>query len=128
MEEERLKRLKNLKYYDVDIKECQNYKLLQKIFAFFGFCAQWYFGDIEANKDKDKVEFIRDKVTIFAGHYTQIFLRSGGFELRPKSINYASMSTEERAKFYSSIINAALKHVFNNCDEQNTLNRLTNFF
>lgn len=126
---ERVKKLENNKFYIVDIKESQNYKLHQKMFAFFGFCADWYFGDSEAHKDKEKVEWMREKMTIFAGHYTQIFLRDGErFELKAKSINYETMDAEQRREFYSELIDAALKKVFNNCDDQNIINRLVGFF
>lgn len=129
MEFERISKLENNKVYSVDIKENQNYRLHQKMFAFFGFCADWYFGDSEAHKDKDKVEWMREKVTIFAGHYTQIFLRDGErFELRAKSISYESLDPEQRREFYNKLINAALKHVFNNCNDEIIINRLAGFF
>ena len=124
----RMERLAINKHYSVNIKENQNYQLHKKIFAFFGFCANWYFGDCDAHLDKDKVEFMRDKLTIFAGHYAQIFLRDGGFELRAKSINYASMTPEDRSCFYKKIVDVALERVFNNCNDENMINRLISFF
>lgn len=125
---ERFKKLKNDKFYIVDVKESHNYKVLQKIFEFFKFCTNHYFGDSEAYRDKEKMKFIKDKMSIFVGHYTQIFLRSGGFEIRPKSISYDQMTPEERSNYLDKLPNAAAKHIFNDCTDEATLNRLYSFF
>lgn len=126
VDEEQLRILENFKHYKVVVTLDQNYNLHKKIFAFFKFCAQYYYGDI--NVTKDQIELTRAKVTMFAGYVTQTFLPDGlRFELKPKSISYVKMSPEERSVFYKNIINAALEKVFHNADEL-TLNELIGFF
>lgn len=124
--EEKLKKLKNCDFYEVNVKLNHNYKLLQKIHVFFKFCCQNYYGD--ENVTEDQIILVKNKLLIFAGYYKQVFLRDGvRFELVPKSISYASMTPEERDKCYNQLVNAALKHVFNTYDE-NTFNKLMSFF
>ena len=37
-----------------DVKLNNNYRLHQKVFGFFGFCTNYYYGDMEASKNKYK--------------------------------------------------------------------------
>ncbi len=123
--EQQMLKVKNHQLYTVDIKLNQNYMLHKKIFGFFKFCAQNYYGDRDVTQDQ--VEFTRKKVTMAAGYYKQIFYPDGKrFELIPKSISYEKLSPEERGEFYKKIVNAAMKNVFHKADEE-TFNRLMNY-
>ena len=109
-----------------DIKVNQNYKLHRKMFAFFKYCTQHYYGDIEVTQDQ--VEFTRAKLLMSAGYVKQIFYPDGKrFELKPQSMSYEKMTPEERGECYKKIIDAALKRVFHSADE-NTYNQLMSFF
>lgn len=124
--EEQLRTLKNYKHYKVSITLDQDYELHKKIFAFFTYCTQFYFSDMHVTTDQ--VELTRGKLTMAAGYVTQTFLPDGKrFELTPKSISYAKMPPEERAVFYSNLINSALKNVFHSADEDE-YNKLMSFF
>jgi len=125
---EKLTKLANGEEYEVDIKLKQNGKLHRKIMLFFSFCTQHYYGDSEAHKDKYQYDYVRKKLTIIAGYHRQVFNRDGGFEVVALSLSYEKMSPEERSDFYSRIINAALKRVFDRTTNKNTLNQLYNFF
>lgn len=124
--EQQLLTIKNHSHYTVDIKLNQSYKLHCKIFAFFKFCAQHYYGDKDVTKDQ--VELTRSKITMSAGYVKQIFLPDGvRFELKPVSISYGKMKPEEKVIFYKNIVNAAMKNVFHTTDE-NTFNQLMEYF
>ncbi len=125
---EKMTKLSNGELYQVDIKIKQNGKLHGKIFAFFAFCTQHYYGDIDAHKDEYQLSYVREKLTIIAGYHRQIFNRDGGFEIKARSLSYDKMSPEERSDFYKRIINAAIKRVFDRTTDQNVLNQLYNFF
>ena len=126
---DKLTKLTNWEEYKVDIKLKQNGKLHRKIFVFFAFCTQYYYGDSEAHKDEYKLKYVRDKLTVIAGYYRQVFSRDGSsFELIPLSLKYEKMSPEERSDFYNRIINAAIKRVFDRTTDPNVLNQLYNFF
>jgi len=112
-----------------DVKLNQNYKLHAKIFAFFSFCTNYYYGDMEASKDAHSVEFVRRKLTVIAGYYKQVFARDGvTFELMPLSLKYESMEPEVRQEFYKKITDAALKRVFDKTTDQNVINQLLSWF
>ncbi len=127
--EEKLSKLKAADIYVADVKINQNYELHKRIFAFFAFCTNFYYGDMEAQRDEFKVKFVRNKLTVIAGYYRQVFARDGvTFELLPLSLSYASMSPEERQVFYKKITDAALKRVFDKTTDQNVINQLLGFF
>ncbi len=127
--EVKLAKLKAADVYVADVKVNQNYGLHKKIFAFFAFCTNHYYGDSEAQRDEFKVKFVRNKLTVIAGYYRQVFARDGvTFELLPLSLSYASMSPEERQVFYKKITDAALKRVFDKTTDQNVINQLLGFF
>ncbi len=111
--QESLKKIKTGEYYSCDIKLNQNYRLHKKIFGFFSFCCQHYYGDIEAHKDEYKLDYVRRKITVIAGYSRQVWSRDGtSFELIPLSLKYSKMLPEDRAVFYKKITDVALKRVF----------------
>ena len=112
-----------------DVKVNQNYRLHQKIFGFFGFCCNYWYGDIEASKDKLKLDLTREELTVTAGYFEQKFYPDGkSFKVVAKSISYASMPDEDRQEFYRKITQAALDNIFNNGPDENTLNQLLSWF
>ena len=124
-----LSKLKCGEFYTCDIKLNQNYRLHQKIFGFFAFCTNYYYGDMDAHKDKYQLEYVRRKLTLIAGYYTQVFARDGvTFELMPLSLKYESMAPEIRQEFYKKITDAALKRVFDKTTDPNVINQLMSWF
>tara|TARA_R110001583_G_scaffold38065_1_gene123080 strand:- start:31 stop:474 length:444 start_codon:yes stop_codon:yes gene_type:complete len=127
--EDYLKKLSNGEEYEVEIKLKQNSKLHRKIFGFFNFCTQHYYGDMDAHKDEYQREYVRKKLTVIAGYCKAMYTRDGStFELVPLSLSYNKMSPEERGDFYSKIIDAALKRVFDRTTDERILNQLTTWF
>lgn len=127
--EQKLKKLKIADVYIADVKVNQNYELHKKIFAFFGFCTNYWYGDIDASKDKYQLERTREKLTISAGYYRQVFIPgcNGGFEVVAQSIAYENMPDDERQDFYKRVTQAAIDNIFQNYDD-NTINQLLNWF
>ncbi len=126
-EKEKLSKLTVGEFYQCDVKLNQNYRLHSKIFGFFKFCAQHYFGNIEVTEHE--INYVRRKLTLIAGYFTQVFSRDGtSFELMPNSISYEKMPPEERGEYYKRITDAALNRVFDRTTDVNTLNQLMAWF
>jgi hypothetical protein len=123
-----MKKLKYGNFYDCSIKLDQNYRLHQKVFGFFAFCTRHYYGDNEAHKSKYNVDYVRGEITKAAGYYEQVFNRTGSFKLVPRSVSYESMPDDEKQDFYKAITDAALRMVFDNTTDENTLNQLMGWF
>lgn len=124
--ENQLRKVKNCDTYTVDIKLNQNYRLHKKMFAFFTYCARYYYGNDKVTNDE--VEFTRGKLVMAAGYYKQVFYPDGiRFELKPLSLKYEEMPPEERSECYKKIIDAALKNVFHSADES-IYNKLMSYF
>ena len=124
-----IKKLKFGEFYSCDIKLNQNYILHQKIFGFFAFCTNYYYGDMEAAKDEYSVKYVRNKLTVIAGYFKQVWSRDGtSFELIPLSLSYGKMTPETRQEFYKKITDAALKRVFDKTTDQNVINQLLSWF
>lgn len=125
----KLQKLTNNEIYEIDVKIKQNGKLHRKIFSFFSFCANHYYGDNEAHKDTYQLDYVRKNLTIAAGYCKQMYNREGtAFEVVPLSLSYDKMSPEDRSDFYSRIVNAAIVNVFNDTTDENILNQLYNYF
>ena len=127
--QEQISKLSNGEEYECDIKLKQNSKLHRKIFGFFSFCTQHYYGDIEAHKDEYQREYVRKQLTILAGYKKAIYNRDGtSFEVVPLSLSYNKMPQEVRADFYKRIVDAALKRVFDRTTDESILNKLITWF
>ena len=125
----KLSKLKKGDVYIADIKVNHNYELHKKIFGFFGFCTNYYYGDKDAGKCSYQLDFVRRKLTVVAGYHKQVFSRDGvSFVLVPMSLKYESMPDDDRQVFYKKITQAALDNVFNNGPDENTLNQLLSWF
>ena len=124
-----IKKLKFGHFYTCDIKLNNNYRLHQKIFGFFVFCTNYYYGDMDASKCPYQVERLRKKLTIAAGYHKQVFNRDGiHFEIVALSLKFESMPDDERQVFYKRMTQAALDNVFNNGADDNVINQLLTWF
>ncbi len=122
-------KLKKGDVYTADIKVNHNYELHKKIFGFFAFCTNYYYGDVDASKCPYQLDRTRKKLTISAGYHKQVFNRDGiHFEIVALSLKYESMPDDKRQTFYKKITQAALDNIFNNGPNDNTLNQLLSWF
>lgn len=127
--EKKLSKLPIGEEFEWSVNTKQNGKLHRKIFAFFAFCTKFYYGDEEAAKDEYLLNFTRKNLTISAGYFKQIWDRDGlTFEVVALSLAYDKMTPEQRGEFYSRIVDAALKHVFDRTNDDEVLNELINWF
>lgn len=118
--------LKNDDVYEITIKLNQNYNLHKKMFAFFNFCAQYYYGDRFVTKEQ--VELTRKNLLINAGYFKQVFHPNGKtFEVWPESLKYEKMPPEERSECYKALVSAAIKTIWNNQIDELTENQLLRF-
>lgn len=71
-------------------------------------------------------ERFREDMTILAGYYTATFAINGEVKLRAKSWAFASMGQEEFEKFYSALINVALKNIYRGQYSEAELQKMVN--
>ena len=127
--EQQSKKLKSGDVYKANVTVNHNYELHKKIFGFFGFCCNYWYGDIDASKDKLKLELTREELTIAAGYFEQKFYPDGkSFKVVAKSIAYEKMPDDERQMFYKNVTQSALNNIFNNGADDNTINQLLSWF
>ena len=125
----KITKLKKGDVYVADIKVNHNYELHKKIFGFFGFCCNYWYRDVEAKKDKFKLDLTRDELTISAGYFEQKFYPDGkSFKVVARSISYESMPDDERQLFYKKVTQAALDNIFNDGADDNVINQLLSWF
>tara|TARA_R110001632_G_scaffold192959_1_gene313826 strand:- start:6 stop:449 length:444 start_codon:yes stop_codon:yes gene_type:complete len=125
----KVKKLKVADVYTADIKVNNNYELHKKIFGFFAFCTNYYYGDADASKCEYQLDRLRKKLTIAAGYHKQVFNRNGvNFEIVALSLKYESMPDDKRQVFYKKITQAALDNIFNDGADDNVINQLLSWF
>jgi len=125
---DRMKRFKNNQAYTVDIKEFRNWEFHKKVFKFLRFCfAHWVSEHSEIQDEEKQFQVFRDNMTVLAGYYDTYYKINGETRVEARSISFDSMDQEEFEKYYSALINVALKHIFKTTDE-NTFNQLMSFF
>ncbi|AUR81799.1 protein of unknown function DUF1367 [Vibrio phage 1.013.O._10N.286.54.F9] len=127
-EAERMKRFKTGEGYEVEIKQIRNYKFHQKVFAFLNFCFEYHVSRLDCAVHERQFEVFRDELTVNAGYYDEFWTMKGTLRIEAKSISYANMSQEDFEHYYNSLINAAIKLVFNNTKDQSIINQLYAFF
>lgn len=127
---ERLHRFKNGETYTADIKLTRNPRFHRKVMAFFGFCfAHWCAERAGLGSADETTQFnrFRKDLTILAGFYDTVTNIRGEVRAEAKSLAYAQMEQEEFERCYSSLINAAIKHVFAGTKDQQILNQLQSY-
>lgn len=128
---ERLQRFKNGETYTAEIKLTRNPSHHRKAFAFFQFCFDHWSAEhagYECSDEYTQKEEFRKNLTILAGFYDVVTTIRGETKVRAKSLAYANMDDEEFSRCYSSLINAAIKHVFAGTTDPGILNQLQSFF
>lgn len=78
--------------------------------------------------ESSQFDRFRKDLTILAGFYEQTVRLNGEVRTEAKSLAYGNMEQEEFERCYSSLINAAIKHVFAGTKDTNILNQLYSFF
>ena len=131
MQAEALKKFRNGEQYEIEIKLSRNPQFHRKVFAFFKFCfehwsadkTEWQFQDEQAQFDT-----FRKNLTVLAGYFDKTYTIKGDVRIEPKSLAYGNMEQSEFERCYNSLINAAMKHIFKGCNDQQILDRLYAFF
>jgi hypothetical protein len=128
---ERLQRFRNGETYTADIKLTRNPKFHRKVMAFFGFCFEHWCAEragLGSADETTQFNRFRKDLTILAGFYDTVTNIRGEVRAEAKSLSYAQMEQEEFERCYSSLINAAIKHVFAGTKDQQILNQLQSYF
>lgn len=128
---ERLEKFKSGCVYPVEVRLTRNPEFHKKVFAFFKFCFEHWAADKTDERFKTNAaqfDTFRKNLTVLAGYKEVTFTIDGRVRVEPKSLSFANMEQPEFEECYSALINAAIKHVFDNTKDQNTLNQLQGFF
>jgi hypothetical protein len=131
IEVDRLKRLKTGEMYEVDLVSSRNPAFHGKVFAFFNFVYNYWSADKtewEHFNEQKQFDTFRKNLTVLAGFKEVSYTIDGRMRVEAKSLAYAKMEQEEFEACYSALINASIKHIFNNTKDQNIINQLYEFF
>jgi hypothetical protein len=99
--------------------------------AFFGFCFSHWCADragLGSADETTQFNRFRKDLTILAGFYDTVTNIRGEVRAEAKSLAYANMDDEEFSRCFSSLINAAIKHVFAGTKDPQILNQLQSYF
>ncbi|MGU8111639.1 DUF1367 family protein [Serratia marcescens] len=127
----RLTKFKNGETYTAEIKLTRNSRFHAKMFAFFKFCFEHWCANragLECMDEHSQFDRFRKDLTILAGFYEQTVRLNGDVRTEAKSLAYGNMEPDEFERCYNAMINAAIKHLFGNTKDRNTLNQLQSFF
>lgn len=128
---EKMTKFKSNEVYEIEIKRSRNPQFHSKVFAFFRFCFEYWCADKAGFENMDiaaQEEVFRNHLTCLAGYRNEFYKIDGGVRVEAKSLSYANMEQQEFEECYSALINAAIKHVFKGCNDEQILNRLQGFF
>lgn len=128
---ERLEKFKTGEVYPVEVRLARNPAFHGKVFKFFTFCFEHWSADKTDERFKPtaaQFDTFRKNLTVLAGYKEVTFTIDGRARVEPKSLSFGNMEQTEFEECYSALINAAIQHIFNNTNDQNTLNQLQSFF
>lgn len=101
-----------------EFAEPRNYEFHKKAFALVGLAfehhCEWLgegvtYKGMPVTPDEER---FREDMTILAGYYTATFCITGEVKLRAKSWAFGSMAQDEFERFYSALIDVALKKIY----------------
>lgn len=126
-----LQKFKNGEMYEVEVKRTRNPQFHRKVFSFFKFCFEHWAADKTEWKyfdERKQFNTFRKNLTVLAGFKEVSYTIDGRVRVEAQSLSYGNMEQDEFEACYSALINAALKHIFNNTTDQNIINQLYAFF
>ena len=131
MQAEVLMKFKTGEQYQVEIKKARNPAFHRKVFAFFKFCFNHWAADKtewEHFDERKQFDTFRKHLTVLAGFYESTYNIKGDLRIEAQSLSYGNMEQAEFESCYKALISAAIKHIFNDSTDENTLNQLYAFF
>lgn len=126
-DQEAMTRFKNFEQYEIEIKLPRNPQFHRKVFEFFQFCFAHWKSDREFMDESGQFNLFRKNLTVLAGYYDEYFKINGEVRIEAKSLAYGSMEQTEFEKLYQALIQASMRHIFKNSDQQ-TYDKLMGFF
>ena len=128
IEEERLKRFKNRDEYEIEIKMPRNDGFHRKVFKFMNYCFQYWSSDREFMDEPAQFDCFRQNLTVLAGYYDEFYTITGSqMRIQARSLSYSAMTQGEFESFYSALIAAAMRTIFNGCGRE-IEDKLVEFF
>ena len=124
---ETLNKFKTGGQYTIEIKKSRNPAFHRKAFAFFNFCFEYWKGDNEFQSEVKQFDVFRKNLTCLAGFYDSFYNIKGEVRIEAKSLSFGSMKQKEFEECYLSLINASIKHIFNEAGSD-IENKLLAFF
>ena len=115
---ESLKRVKSGAVVRCDIAVMRNGAFHRKVFSLLQLCYETFSERMDAGIEyrgqlvKPCFDTFREQFLILAGHYTVVFNINGVPRPKAKSMSYANCTPEAFEVIYSSLIDAALKHIY----------------
>ncbi|MFC1121869.1 DUF1367 family protein [Pasteurella multocida] len=126
-----LQSFKNGEIYEVEIKRPRNPAFHRKVFAFFKFCFEHWTAEnteLEFLSEAKQFDTFRKNLTVLAGFREVTYTIDGRMRVEAQSLSFGNMKQDEFEQCYSALINAAIKHIFNNTTDENVINQLYSFF
>ena len=126
-----LQSFKNGEIYEIELKRTRNPAFHRKVFAFFKFCFNHWVADKtewEHFDERKQFDTFRKHLTVLAGFYESTYNIKGDLRIEAQSLSYGNMEQAEFESCYKALISAAIKHIFNDSTDENTLNQLYEFF
>lgn len=130
-EAEALVSLKNGEQYEIEVIRTRNPAFHRKVFAFLNFCFEYWLADKtewEFFDERKQFDTFRKNLTVLAGFKEITYTLDGRMRVEAQSLSYGNMEQDEFEQVYKALINAAIKHVFNNTKDENRINQLYSFF
>lgn len=107
----------------------RNGKFHKKAFSLLQLCYEKFRDNVAPAEYKGQAatpcfETWREQFVILAGHYDVTFDIKGKVRLKAKSLSFAKCTQDEFETIYSSLIDAALKHVYGDAMSESELRSL----
>ncbi|WKS98328.1 DUF1367 family protein [Gallibacterium anatis] len=126
-----LQKFKNGEMYEVELKYSRNPQFHKKVFKFLKFCFDHWAADKTEWKyfdERKQFDTFRKHLTVLAGYKEVSYTIDGRIRVEAQSLKFSNMDQLEFEECYSALINAAIKHIFNNTTDRNLINQLYAFF
>ena len=122
-----IKKIPNGSIVELSLKQQRNYQFHKKVFEFFNYCFDHWKSDREFMDERGQFNLFRKNLTVLAGYYDEFYKIDGTVRIEAKSLSYDKMTQDDFESCYHALVNAAMRHIFTDCDESH-YQKLISFF